>query len=213
MTLDNQIVYIVDDDAWVRDSLAVMLAGEGFRTQSYAGAQEFLNDFQPARAGCLLLDVKMPGMSGLELQTALRERGADVPIIVITAHGDVPTARAALISGAVEFLEKPVDPVQLLTAVRAALKGDAARRQATRRLEEEKRKLDILTVRERQVMELVAKGTHYRKIAETLGISPRTVEGHKARMMEKLQVRNVTELVHLVLGTLPPDEGGLNGSR
>lgn len=213
MTHDNQIVYIVDDDAWVRDSLAVMLGVEGFRTQSFAGAQEFLNDYRPAGAGCLLLDVKMPGMSGLELQKALRERGADIPIIVITAHGDVPTARTALISGAVEFLEKPVDPVQLLTAVRAALKGNAARRLEVRRMEEERRKLDILTVRERQVMELVAKGTHYRKIAETLGISPRTVEGHKARMMEKLQVRNVTELVHLVLGALPPGQGGHDNPR
>lgn len=209
MTQDKQCIYIVDDDAWVRDSLTVMLGVEGFRTQSYASAEDFLREYRPTWAGCVLLDVRMPGMSGLELQTALRERQISLPIIVITAHGDVPTARTALISGAVEFLEKPVDPVQLLTAVRAALQGDADQRRVARKLDEEKRKLEILTARERQVMELVAKGTHYRKIAATLGISPRTVEGHKARMMEKLQVRNVTELVHLVLGTQPPEQGGV----
>ena len=201
MKADKPSVFIVDDDAWVRDSLTVMLDVEGYRTHAYASAEEFFASYRPASAGCLLLDVKMPGMSGLELQAALREREISMPIIVITAHGDVPTARAALVAGALEFLEKPVDPVLLLAAVRSALESDAARRGVARKLEAEKRKLEILTARERQVMELVAQGTHYRKIASTLGISPRTVEGHKARMMEKLQVRNVTELVHLVLGT------------
>lgn len=201
---DNQCVYIVDDDAWVRDSLKVMLEVEGIRSETYASAEDFLKHYRPVFVGCLLLDVRMGGMSGLELQTALRERGITLPIIVITAHGDVPTARKALMSGAVEFLEKPVDPVVLLSTVREALKGDAVQRRAARKVDEEKRKLDILTTRERQVMELVVKGTHYRDIASTLGISPRTVEGHKARMMEKLQLRNVTELVHLVLGITGP---------
>jgi two-component system response regulator FixJ len=208
MTPVNPCVYIVDDDASVRDSLTVLLGLKGYRTQAYASADEFLKSYQPANAGCLLLDVRMPGMSGLELQAALREPELKLPIIVITAHGDVPTARAALIAGAADFLEKPVDPELLLAAVRSALEGDVARRIAVRKMQEEKRKLEILTARERQVMELIAEGTHYRDIAATLGISPRTVEGHKARVMDKLQVRSVTELVHLLLGATPATKTG-----
>ena len=208
MTPVSPCVYIVDDDASVRDSLTVLLELKGYRTQAYASADEFLKNYRPASAGCLLLDVRMPGMSGLELQTALAEPELKLPIIVITAHGDVPTARAALIAGATDFLEKPVDPELLLAAVRSALEGDAARRIAVRKMQEEKRKLEILTARERQVMELIAGGTHYRDIAATLGISPRTVEGHKARVMDKLQVRSVTELVHLLLGTTPATKAG-----
>ena len=204
----NPCVYIVDDDASVRDSLTVLLQLKGYRTQAYENADEFLKNYQPANAGCLLLDVRMPGMSGLELQAALGESELKLPIIVITAHGDVPTARAALIAGAADFLEKPVDPELLLAAVRSALEGDAARRIAVRKMRDEKRKLEILTARERQVMELIAEGTHYREIAATLGISPRTVEGHKARVMDKLQVRSVTELVHLLLGTTPGTKSG-----
>jgi FixJ family two-component response regulator len=208
MMPNNQCVFIVDDDAWVRDSLAVLLDLKGYRTQAFASAEEFLKNYRPALAGCLLLDVRMPGMSGMELQAALHERQIKLPIIVITAHGDVPTARTALVAGAVDFLEKPVDPELLLVAVRTALDGDAARRSATRKIEEEKRKLDVLTRRERQIMELITEGTHNRDIAAALGISPRTVEGHKARVMEKLQVRSVTELVHLVLGAIPEMKPG-----
>ena len=208
MTPVNPCVYIVDDDASVRDSLTVLLELKGYRTQAYASADEFLKNYRPASAGCLLLDVRMPGMSGLELQAALAEPELKLPIIVITAHGDVPTARAALIAGATDFLEKPVGPELLLAAVRSALEGDAARRIAVRKMQDEKRKLEILTARERQVMELIAEGTHYRDIAATLGISPRTVEGHKARVMDKLQVRSVTELVHLLLGTTPGTKSG-----
>jgi two-component system response regulator FixJ len=208
MMSNNQCVFIVDDDEWVRDSLAVLLDLKGYRTQSFASAEEFLKNYRPGSAGCLLLDVRMPGMSGLELQAALRERAVTLPIIVITAHGDVSTARTALVAGAVDFLEKPVDPELLLVTVRAALDGDVAQRSAARKMEEEKRKLNVLTTRERQIMELIAEGTHNRDIAATLGISPRTVEGHKARVMDKLQVRSVTELVHLVLGAMPESKPG-----
>ena len=208
MIPNSQCVFIVDDDAWVRDSLTVLLDLKGYRTQSFASAEEFLRDYRPASAGCLLLDVRMAGMSGLELQLALRERQIKLPVIVMTAHGDVPTARAALVAGAVDFLEKPVDPELLLVTVRAALDGDAAQRSVAREVEQERRKLDVLTVRERQIMEMIAEGTHNRDIATKLGISPRTVEGHKARLMDKLQVRSVTELVHLVLGAMPETKPG-----
>ncbi|HEV7821394.1 MAG TPA: response regulator [Burkholderiales bacterium] len=199
----NHCVYIVDDDASVRDSLAVLLGLKGYRTQSFASGEEFLQAYRPTGSACMLLDVKMAGMGGLELQNALRERRIHLPIIVITAHGDVPTARAALIAGAVDFLEKPVDPELLLATLHTALEGDAARRSAARKVEEEQRKLKVLTARERQIMELIAGGTHNRDIATALGISPRTVEGHKARVLDKLQVRSVTELVHLVLAATP----------
>jgi len=196
----------------VRDSLTVLLDLKGYRTQAFASAEEFLKNYRPAMTGCLLLDVRMPGMSGLELQAALHERQSKLPIIVMTAHGDVPTARAALVAGALDFLEKPVDPELLLVTVRTALEGDAAQRSVARKVEQEKRKLDVLTARERQIMELIAEGTHNRDIAATLGISPRTVEGHKARVMEKLQIRSVTELVHLVLAAMPESTpGGLKG--
>ncbi len=208
MIPNSQCVFIVDDDAWVRDSLTVLLDLKGYRTQSFASAEEFLRDYRPASAGCLLLDVRMAGMSGLELQLALRERQIKLPVIVMTAHGDVPTARAALVAVAVDFLEKPVDPELLLVTVRAALDGDAAQRSVARKVEQERRKLDVLTVRERQIMEMIAEGTHNRDIATKLGISPRTVEGHKARLMDKLQVRSVTELVHLVLGAMPETKPG-----
>ena len=204
MTNDNQSVFIVDDDASVRDSLGLLLGLKGYRTQAFARADDFLRVYQPTQSGCLLLDVRIPGMSGLELQAALRERKIALPIVVITAHGDVPTVRTALRGGAVDFLEKPVDPDALLAAVRAALDADAAKRNAARDMEVAEKKLAILTARERQVMELVAQGVHYREIAAKLGISPRTVEVHKARVMDKLQVQSVPALVRMVLGASQP---------
>jgi FixJ family two-component response regulator len=199
MIASEQTVFIVEDDAAVRDSLGLLLGLKGYRTQSFECAEDFLRVYQASWAGCLLLDIKMPGMSGLELQEALRQKNLALPIIIMTAHGDVPTVRTALKSGAVDFLEKPVDPDALLTAIRTALDADAARRRAARDAEGAQLRLGILTARERQVMELVAKGSHNREIAATLGISPRTVEVHKARGMEKLQVDSVPELVRIVL--------------
>jgi RNA polymerase sigma factor (sigma-70 family) len=195
----EQTVFIVEDDAAVRDSLGLLLGLQGFRTQAFSCAEDFLRVYQPSWAGCLLLDVKMPGMSGLELQESLRQQSVALPIIIMTAHGDIATVRTALRSGAVDFLEKPVGPDALLGAVRTALDVDAARRRAAQDAEDTRQRLSVLTARERQVMELVAKGCHNREIATTLGISPRTVEVHKARVMEKLQVQSVPELVRIVL--------------
>jgi len=205
MTSAEQTVFIVEDDAAVRDSLGLLLGLQGFRTQSFSCAEDFLRIYQPSWAGCLLLDVRMPGMNGLELQESLRRQGLALPVIIMTAHGDITTVRSALKSGAVDFLEKPVDPAALLAAVRTALDADAARRRAGMEAEGARQRLSVLTARERQVMELVAKGCHNREIAETLGISPRTVEVHKARVMEKLQVQSVPELVRIVLRA-PPAE-------
>jgi two-component system response regulator FixJ len=200
MTNSEQTVFIVEDDAAVRDSLGVLLGLNGYRTQSFACAEDFLAVYRPA-AGCLLLDVRMPGMSGLELQAELLRHPPTLPIIVITAHGDVATVRKSLKSGAVDFLEKPVDPDTLLAVVRTALDTDAAQRRAAEMAEQVKKQLRVLTARERQVMELVTKGCSNTEVASALGISPRTVEVHKARVMEKLHVRSVAELVRIVLGT------------
>jgi len=205
MTPAEQTVFIVEDDAAVRDSLGLLLGLQGFRTQSFSCAEDFRRIYQPSWAGCLLLDVRMPGMNGLELQESLRRQGLALPVIIMTAHGDITTVRTALKSGAVDFLEKPVDPAALLAAVRTALDADAARRRTALEAEGARQRLSVLTARERQVMELVAKGCHNREIAETLGISPRTVEVHKARVMEKLQVQSVPELVRIVLRA-PPAE-------
>ena len=202
---NEQTVFIVEDDAAVRDSLGLLLGLQGFRTQSFSCAEDFRRIYQPSWAGCLLLDVRMPGMNGLELQESLRRQGLALPVIIMTAHGDITTVRTALKSGAVDFLEKPVDPTALLAAVRTALDADAARRRAGMEAEGARQRLSVLTGREGQVMELVAKGCHNREIAETLGISPRTVEVHKARVMEKLQVQSVPELVRIVLRA-PPAE-------
>lgn len=199
MIASEQTVFIVEDDAAVRDSLGLLLGLKNYRTQSFACAEDFLRVYQPTWAGCLLLDIRMPGMGGLELQAALGRGHPALPIIVITAHGDVATVRTALKSGAVDFLEKPVDPDALLTAVRIALDTDAAQRRAALEAGRAERQLSVLTTRERQVMELVAKGCHNREIASTLGISPRTVEVHKSRVMDKLQVRSAAELVRIVL--------------
>jgi two-component system, LuxR family, response regulator FixJ len=199
----EQTVFIVEDDAAVRDSLGLLLGLQGFRTQAFSCAEDFLRVYQPSWAGCLLLDIRMQGMSGLELQKSLQQQSVGLPVVIMTAHGDIATVRTALKTGAVDFLEKPVDPDALLAAIRSALDADAALRRAARETEGTRQRLSVLTARETQVMELVAKGCHNREIATTLGISPRTVEVHKARMMEKLQVQSVPELVRIVLRAPP----------
>lgn len=193
---DELTVYVVDDDAGVRDSLALMLGLAGYRTALFAHAEAFLAAWRAEWAGCVVADLRLPGKSGLELQAELRARGAMLPFIIITAHGDVPSARSAFQADAVDFLEKPFDHAQLRAAIetafsredaRLARSGDAAR-------------LAALTAREREVLELAAKGLHAKEIGTALGISPRTVEVHKTRIMEKLGARNLAELVRFALG-------------
>jgi RNA polymerase sigma factor (sigma-70 family) len=195
----EQCVFIVDDDASIRDSLGLLLGLNGYRTQTFASADDFLRVCDPAWSGCLLLDIRMPGTDGLALQAMLHEREINLPIVFMTAHGDVPTVRTALKSGAVDYLEKPVDPDAMLTAVRTAISVDTAQRQTLAQADQSEQRLRTLTPREREVLELVVQGQQYRQIASALGISPRTVEVHRARLMEKLGVRNISELVRLSL--------------
>lgn len=205
MPAEQLTVYIVDDDASVRDSIALMLGLEGYRTAVYADAEAFLRAWRDSWSGCVIADVRLPGRSGVELQDELRKRGTALPFVIITAHGDVPTARAAFRSQAVDFLEKPFDSVQLRTAIETAFALEERRLRDIDRQRADEEKLGRLTGREREVLELAARGLHAKEIAAALGISPRTVEVHKTRIMEKLGVRNVAELVRFALAGSAPD--------
>lgn len=179
-------IFIVDDDASVRDSLALVLGLKGYRTQIFASAEAFLSAYSEEWSGCILLDVRMPAMSGLELQVELRKRNCELPIIVITAYGDVATARAALKAGAADFLEKPVEGDLLVDVLRSALAaGDERQSQASRTNDAGGSR--ALTAREQQVMALSEEGLPAKRIAENLGISPRTVEVYRSRIMQKIR--------------------------
>ena len=190
-------VYIVDDDASVRDALGLLLGIRGYRTAVFASGEAFLQAWRPHWAGCLLADVRMAGMDGLQLQQELRQRGALLPIIIVTGHGDVALARAAFKANASDFLEKPFDDAKLIAAIDEALARDQASRSAQRQRSRGAELLRALTPREREVMRLVVMGQHNREIGPALGISVRTVEVHKARLMDKLGVGNVADLVRI----------------
>ena len=190
-------VYIIDDDAAVRDSLSLMLGLAGYATALFADAEAFLAAYRDDWAGCVVADLRLPGKSGLELQAELRARSSALPFILMTAHGDVPSARTAFQARAVDFLEKPFDHAQLRSAIENAFSREQQRLARANELA----KLATLTVREREVLEHAAQGLHAKEIAATLGISPRTVEVHKTRIMEKLGARNIAELVRFALGT------------
>lgn len=196
--MHRETVFIVDDDASVRDSLSLLLSLRGYVTATFASAEDFLSSAEPDWRGCVVLDIRMPGMSGLELQERLRRSGPDLPIVIVTAHGDVAAARQALLADAIDFIEKPFDGAQLVATIEAALAAMRASAQAKQASPRPARGVAALSAREREVMELIVKGLHNRRIAEELGISPRTVEVHKARVMEKLGVKNLVELVRLV---------------
>jgi RNA polymerase sigma factor (sigma-70 family) len=195
----EQTVFIVDDDVAVRDALALLLGLKGYRTAIFSSAEDFLAAYRKDWRGCLVLDIKMSGMTGLDLQARLAAQNVEMPIVIITGHGDAASARQALKSGAVDFLEKPLDEEQLVAAVGSALERDAKRRAEKVVGDETSSRLSRLTPRERQVMDLAAAGRHNREIGEALGISPRTVEVYKARLMEKLQARNLSELIRFAL--------------
>jgi len=191
-------VCIVDDDAAVRDSLALLLGLHGHATAAYASAEDFLAAVRPDWTGCALVDIRMPGMDGLALLGELKARAIALPVIVITAHGDVASARAAFKGEAVDFLEKPFDEGSLLAALEACLARERDRMAADAAGRQRSRALASLSSREREVFEQLLLGLHNRDIGERLGISPRTVEIHKARILAKLGARNVVELIRLL---------------
>lgn len=192
-------IFIVDDDPAVRDSLALLLGLRGYATTSFASGEALLAGIGPDARGCILLDLRMPGIDGLAAQAELAARGINLPVIILTAHGDVPTARSALKAGAFDFLEKPIDDSTMLAAIEAAFAAEARARTHTDRIAALRARVARLTQREREVLELVARGQHNREIAAALGISPRTVEVYKARLMDKLQVERLPDLIRLTL--------------
>lgn len=197
----SEQVWLVDDEADIRDAVSFLLGTAGFEVRTFASPAELLEQITPEHRGCLILDVRLPGMDGLELQARLREDGVTMPILFISGHGDIPMAVRAVNAGALDFLEKPFDDEALLERVEQALEQDreqAAHAQAVAQIE---RRLDNLTPREREVMEHMLQGKLNKIIAADLGMSVRTVEVHRARVLEKLGVRNSSEMVRQVLST------------
>jgi FixJ family two-component response regulator len=193
------LVAIVDDDAAVRDSLTLLLRLHGCLVRAFVSGSEFLDWAGTQEVDCVLLDLRMNGLSGLDVQAALARRGLDYPIVVVTAHGDVATTRAALKAGAFDFIEKPFDDEVLLKAIHAASTASAERRAYSARQCRFEQSLARLTSREREVLDHVLAGRHNREIAVLLSISPRTVEVYKARIMDKLDVDRLPDLIRLAL--------------
>jgi FixJ family two-component response regulator len=190
--MHSRTVFIVDDDAAVRDSLALLLSLRGYPTAVFSCAEDFLRVLDPLWRGCVVVDIRMPGMSGLELQAALAGHPAALPVIIITGHGDIAAARQAFKAAAIDFLEKPFDDDALVQAIERAFGEAAERRDAPAWPMQAS-----LSAREREVMQFVVDGLDNRQIGSLLGISPRTVEVHKARLMSKLGVRSLADLIRL----------------
>jgi two-component system, LuxR family, response regulator FixJ len=199
LSSNNAVVMVVDDDAGVRNAMRSLLKSVGLNSQLHASAREFLSNYSPAQAGCLLLDIRMPGMSGLELQHELNLRGATIPVIFMTGHGDVPMAVEAMQHGAFDFLQKPFRDQDLLDRIQKAITRDAKLRESLGEHTKIRGRLDTLTEREREVMDLMILGKQNKVIAQDLGVSPRTIEIHRARVMEKMSVQSVAELVRMML--------------
>lgn len=193
--MDEQTVFIIDDDVAVRDSIQELVESVGLCAQSYDSGQAFLDSFQPESSGCVVLDVRMAGMSGLLVQEKLNESGAGIPVIIITGHGDVPMAVRALQAGAVDFIQKPYRDQLLLDSINNALTVDAAFKRSHTRDKNLDQHIAALTKREKQVLDKLLGGGTSKQIARDLGISPRTVEAHRQNLLHKLEVGSVRELI------------------
>jgi FixJ family two-component response regulator len=196
-------VFVVDDDDAVRDSLRLLLKSAGLECQSYGSAQEFLAVYDTCHPGCLVLDVRMPGMSGLEMQQELNLRGATLPVIFITGHGDIPMAVEAMQHGAFDFLQKPFRDQELLDRIHRALERDAENRTRLRHTDRIRERLATLSPREREVLELVTQGKANKMVAGDLGVSQRTVEIHRAHVMQKMEAGSLAELVRMMMAVAP----------
>lgn len=200
----DPIVYVVDDEEVVRDAVDWLLSSVGIAVRGYGSAAEFMEDYEPGYPGCLILDVRMPGMSGLELHDHLLEKQDPIPVIFLTGHGDIPMATRAMAAGAVQFFEKPFNNQLLLDAVQHAVSQSRKIIEADLRRRDVRARIDSLSRRQRQILDLIIDGTTNKVIAETLGISPRTVEVHRAKIMEKMNVTSIAALVRQVIETGGP---------
>jgi RNA polymerase sigma factor (sigma-70 family) len=195
----NPVIMVVDDDSGIRNAMRSLLKSVGLESALYASAQEFLAAYQPSQPGCLVLDIRMPGMSGLELQQHLTLRGAVIPVIFMTGHGDIPMAVEAMQHGAFDFLQKPFRDQDLLDRIQRAIVKDEEQRKTLGEHARIKVYLESLTAREREVLDLMTQGKQNKSIAQDLGVSPRTVEIHRARVMEKMNAQSVAQLVRMML--------------
>ena len=210
--MSNQpTVFVVDDDQAMRNSLKWLIESVAMNVETYESADAFIHSYYPGRSGCLLLEVRMPGMSGLELQEYLTSHQIAIPVIIITGHADVPMAVRAMKSGAVDFIEKPFNDELLLESIRHAMALDETQRGMQSEMAEIATKLARLTPREHEVMVMVTNGNANKEIASTLGVSAKTVEAHRARVMEKMEANSLAELVrmaisaNLTLDETPPE--------
>jgi len=193
-------VFLVDDDQGALDSLRFLVESDGLRAESFRSAQAFLERFDPEAPGCVVIDYRMPDMNGLDLQDELRNRGATLPVIVVTAHGDVASCARAFRAGAVDYLEKPLKGPLLLERLHAAILRDAQQREQLSGCTDLQRQLSTLTTREREVLGLLVQGRSLKQIAIEFGVSIQTAAKHRAKVLEKLNVANDIELVRLVFG-------------
>lgn len=199
----NALIRIVDDDAEVREAIEFMLICKGWRTAAYESAAAFLKDYSSVPPGCVLLDIRMPGMSGIELQAEMKAQKLTLPIIFVTGHGDVPTAVRALKLGAFNFLQKPIEAAPLMEAIESAVRLSLAQAQGRLSPEDARRAVDEMSPRERDITALLRAGLSNREIAEHFGLSEQTIQGHRNNIFRKLRVHNYRELLETI--------GGLEG--
>ncbi len=206
-------VFIVDDDPAVQQALRMLFRSVGYRAEGYSSAVQFMDAYNEGMAGCVLLDVRMPGMSGLELQDHLNERHSILPIIFMTGHGDVPMAVTAMQAGAIDFIQKPFNDQELLDRVAQAMSRDARNRAALQEKHEIRKRLDSLTPREREIMDMVVNGKANKVIAGDLQLSQRTVEIHRARVMEKMLATSLAHLVRMVIAVDDSESGDIGVTK
>ena len=195
--MTDRTVFLVDDDEAIRHSASFMLRHAGFLVKTYPDGMSFLDEVSDSQAGCILLDVRMPGMDGLAVQSALNQRGINMPVIILTGHGDVPVAVEAMKGGAIEFLEKPYEKHALVGAIENAFILLDNQSADDKRTKDAKAKLTSLTPREMEVLECLVAGMNNKGVAQALAISPRTVENHRAHMMEKLQAESLSNALRI----------------
>lgn len=196
---NEPIVFVVDDDQEVRDAIQLLMESVGLKVETFASAQDYIDQFNPDFHGCLVLDIRMAGMSGLELQARLAAELTHPPIVIITGHGDVPMAVRAIQAGAVDFLEKPFNDQALLDCVHRAIQQDASQRGEAVKLADIRTHLERLTPREREVLDLVITGQRNKVIAIDLGVSQSTIEAHRAKVMEKMEASTLSDLMRMML--------------
>ncbi len=187
-------VFLIDDHEDIRRGLRRVLMSEGIQVEEFASAQEFLNTYETHRSGCVVSDVVMPGMTGMELQAALNQRNVQIPMVLMSAHGDIAITKQALKNGAVDFLEKPVSNAELISAVHEAFAQDASQRQQQRTQERQDARLACLTRRERQILNLLLSGLSNQDVSEKLTLSPRTIETHRANILRKMHASSLYQL-------------------